>query len=416
MTTKCWTVLTALVLLMTTACSGAVETTDDEAQAGQSDEAGQDVSGGGDQDGGDGQSGPVEAGSADGAEPSNGTEGDDGTEGETTDAPAGPSTTDPVAIAPGTVVRLMVDRSFSASDGIFDAFTLETGIEVDLVRAGDRTALASRTVTAAEGGEADVVFGVDNISIHELVANGSISPYRSSAVDGVAIAGFGQTGDQATPVAFDDVCVMTRAGAVEPPPATLEELASDHAGALAIPDPATSVLGSAFLLATVAAYGDQGWEDYWQRLSDGGTTIASTPGTTAGGPDGAGAGLVVASTMSPIIDVLFAGTSESVESSGGVSGDVVGGSCFRRFELAVVVAGTDRQAAAEALVDYLVAPGFQSDLPLTRFVQPVLADVGLPEGLADLVADIDDPQTLDQDSIAQGIGRWRARSTEILAG
>ena len=39
-------------------------------------------------------------------------------------------------------------------------------------------------------------------------------------------------------------------------------------------NPETSSPGFAFLLATIATYGD-GWEDYWQLLAEGGVTVES---------------------------------------------------------------------------------------------------------------------------------------------
>ena len=50
-------------------------------------------------------------------------------------------------------------------------------------------------------------------------------------------------------------------------PATLDDLVKPaYKGLLVVEDPATSSPGLAFMLATVARYGESGWRDYWSKL------------------------------------------------------------------------------------------------------------------------------------------------------
>ena len=50
-------------------------------------------------------------------------------------------------------------------------------------------------------------------------------------------------------------------------PKTLDDLTKPaYKGLLVVENPATSSPGLAFLLATVAKYGDDGWRDYWEKL------------------------------------------------------------------------------------------------------------------------------------------------------
>ena len=77
---------------------------------------------------------------------------------------------------------------------------------------------------------------------------------------------------EVTPVDFGDVCVnYDRTWFAEhglEPPADLGDLADPgYRDLLVVQNPATSSPGLAFLAATVAEYGDDGWQEYWERAA-----------------------------------------------------------------------------------------------------------------------------------------------------
>jgi thiamine transport system substrate-binding protein len=376
-----------------------------------------------DGDGADPLAGSQTSVGADGSDSVAGSVGDqDGGVDEPTDqgtAPGGdPSFDDdgPVAIEAGTGLRLLVDRSFSARDGVFDEFTLETGVEVEVVRAGTGDDVVEQLLDG-DGPAADVVFGLDNLSLHRVAEAGVLAPYRSARSDDVAPdVSLGGT-DLITPVAFDDLCVTATTDRTAAAPTTLEALADPiHASDLAVPDPASTVEGLAFLTAVIDAYGEDGWEDYWQRLVDGGATLVNDGEQPTGEQT---ANLVVASTMSPLIDALFAGTGggpDDGDRSRSLSNDIVANGCFRRVEGAAVLAGTDHEAAARSLVDFFLSSSFQRDLPLNRFVQPASAEAEaeLATELTALIAAVDQPRVVDPVEVGPEVDRLRDRAAEIL--
>ena len=91
----------------------------------------------------------------------------------------------PEAILPGTTLRLITHDSFSVSDGLFDNFTLETGIDVDVVKAGDAGELVSRAILTAGQPEADVMYGVDNTFLQRALDAEIFIPYTSPALSRV---------------------------------------------------------------------------------------------------------------------------------------------------------------------------------------------------------------------------------------
>ena len=78
-----------------------------------------------------------------------------------------------------------------------------------------------------------------------------------------------------------------------------------------VENPATSSPGLAFMLATIAQFGEDGWQDYWKQLEANGVEVASSWDeayyTDFSGGSGKGPKpLVVSYASSPPAEVIFA--------------------------------------------------------------------------------------------------------------
>ena len=135
-------------------------------------------------------------------------------------------------------------------------------------------------------------------------------------------------------------------------------------------NPETSSPGFAFLLATIAKYGEDGWEDYWQRPA----------GQRRRGHERLGGGLqraVFGRRQGDALDRHLLrlepggrGRSTPTRRSTEPPTGVVADACFRQIEFAGVLRGTEHPEAAAQLVDFLLSPTFQEDIPLNMFVEP----------------------------------------------
>src|SRR3972149_3774229 len=97
------------------------------------------------------------------------------------------------------------------------------------------------------------------------------SPLADTPAPGLRLDGR----ERVTPIDYGDVCLnydREAFGDAAPAPATLEDLAKpEYRSQLVVEDPATSSPGLAFMLATVARFGESGdytWLDYWAGLRD----------------------------------------------------------------------------------------------------------------------------------------------------
>ncbi len=282
-----------------------------------------------------------------------------------------------------------------------DAFAADTGIAVDVVTAGDTGTMVSKAVLTAGNPEGDVMWGVDNTLL-------------SAAQDGEIFEG------DPTQVDFGDVCVNYDIdwfvdNGIEPP-STLDDLTRpEYANLLVVQDPSTSSPGLAFLLATVAKYGDDGWQQYWTDLTANGVTVVDSWETAyyeqfsgAGGSAGTKP-LVVSYASSPPAEVVFADPPVDTAPTG-----VANATCFRQLEYAGVLRGTDHPDAAAQLVQFLASEPFQKELPLTLFVYPVDPNVVLPEVFTKFAAVPTDPFTMESDRIDANRRQWQEQWAEIV--
>lgn len=301
-----------------------------------------------------------------------------------------------------------------------DEFTEETGIEVEILIAGDTGTMLSKAELTAGNPEGDVMWGVDNTFLSRALDAEVFVPYTADGVDALPsdLTALVPNGE-ATPVDFGDVCVnydiaaLAEAG-VEPPSSLADLTDPAYAGMFVVEDPATSSPGLAFLLATVVEFGEDGWEQYWRDLRandvlvvDGWSQAYYEEFTFAGGSRP----IVVSYGSSPPFEVLFA--SEPLDEAPTA---VVESTCFRQVEFAGILRGTDVEDEARQLVDFLISERFQREVAMNLFVFPANPDVELAPEFTAYAAIPDDPLTMDPATIEANRADWIDRWTTIVTG
>ena len=283
-------------------------------------------------------------------------------------------------------LRLVAYDSFLLSDATLQQFTADTGIKVETVIGGDAGEVVNRAVLTKGKPEGDVLWGVDNTLLSRAVDEGIFVPYESPELASVDPAFTALVpGHEATPVDYGDVCVNYDKAWFEDegiePPTTLESLTDPrYKDLLVVENPATSSPGLAFLLATIARFGSDGWEGYWEDLRANGVEVVNgwteAYSTEFSGSSGKGPKpLVVSYASSPPAEIVFATDPKPTEPPTGVVTD----GCFRQVEFAGILEGTEHEEEARQLVDYMLSDTWQADIPLNMFVYPVRQGVALPE-------------------------------------
>ena len=290
-----------------------------------------------------------------------------------------------------TEITLIAYDSFTPQEGIFDAFTAETGATVKIVTAGDTGTMVSKAILTAGNPEGDVMWGVDNTFLSRAVNADVFDSYE--------------------PVDEGDICVnydkqwfADRSLAV---PTTFEDLARpEYKGLLTVQDPVNSSPGLGFLLGTIAHFGVDNWANYWSQLKANDVNIAADWSSAYyeafSGSSGKGQyPLVVSYGSSPPAEVVFAETPITEPTTG-----VIDATCFRQTEYVGVLRGTKKQDLAEKLVQFLLGKEFQESMPLTLFVYPVNTEAVLPEVFEKFAVRPETPLTVSSDDIENNRDEW----------
>jgi len=314
-------------------------------------------------------------------------------------------------------LRLLTHDSFDVSTSVLEAFTAETGIDVEVIPLGDAGSALNRVILTADDPEGDVLFGVDSTFLTRALAADLFLPYRAAGLEAVDPSLL-PPDERVTPIDFGDVCVnydiaWFEASGLEVPSDLIALADPVYAGLLAVQNPATSSPGLAFLLATIERLGEDASFVFWERLrandvlvTDGWSEAYYGAFTHASDGDRP---LVVSYASSPPAEVLFATEPTDTAPTG-----VILDTCYRQVEYAGILASTDRPDDARRFIDFLLSPEFQADVPLTMFVFPARTDVPLPEVFTAHAVLPEQPLVMDPARIDAGREAWIGRFTATV--
>lgn len=307
-------------------------------------------------------------------------------------------------------VTLLTHDSFDVSTEVLETFTAETGIEVAVIPSGDAGTALNQAILTQDAPQGDVLFGVDTTFLTRALDAELFLPYDSPLLEDIDEDYLLDPERRALPVTVGDVCLnydvawFEEAGLAVPD--DLADLTDPaYAGLLAVQNPATSSPGLSFLLATIDRFGEDGYLGFWEALV--GNDVVVTDGWSEAYYDefsATGVGdrpLVVSYASSPPAEVYFADPQPEAAPTG-----VIEASCFRQQEFVGILAGTEHETEARALVDLLLSVPFQEDVPLRMFVFPVNEEAELPEVFAEHAVLPDDPLQLDPATIGSQREAW----------
>lgn len=321
--------------------------------------------------------------------------------------------------APKEVV-LVTHDSFVISDEVKRAFEEESGLTLRILKGGDAGEVVTRALLSAGNPEGDVLFGIDNNLLARALEEDLFVPYESPELENVDERFLLDPEHRVTPIDHGEVCLnidkawFARRGIA--PPSSIDDLTDPrYRDLLVVENPATSTPGLAFLLATIARYGEGAWQGYWMRLRENGVLVVdgweeayTVHFSGASGSKGKRP-IVVSYASSPPAEVIFR-TPRPKEAPTAVVED----SCFRQIELAGILRGARNEEGGRVLIDFMLSERFQEDIPLTMFVFPVNRNAELPPEFVEHAVVPESPLELDPEVIEANRETWIREWTRIV--
>ena len=321
------------------------------------------------------------------------------------------------------ILTVMTHDSFAVSADLISSFEEANQVRINFVKAGDTGAALNRLILTSQSAqaEADVFYGLDNTFLSRALKADLFEPYQAPALKDIPQEFQLDPSQRVLPVDYGDVCLNYDKAWFDqkglPLPATLEDLTDpQYKGLLVVENPATSSPGLAFMLASIAHFGEADWLTWWQGLKDNQVVIAPDwetayytqfSGSSGRGPQP----LVVSYASSPAAELYYAESKLSEAPTGSITAE---GTCWRQVEFVGILKGTPQRRLAEKFIDFLLSQPFQEDMPLQMFVYPVLPGVSLPSVYSLASQQAAQPASLPPEQIAEKREAWVNAWTELM--
>jgi thiamine transport system substrate-binding protein len=327
--------------------------------------------------------------------------------------PTSPTSQEPAELT------VMTHDSFAVSEEVILAFEAENNVRVRFLSAGDTGTALNKAILSKDNPLADVFYGVDNTFLSRALSEGIFEVYESPILGDIPDEFKLDSQEAALPVDYGDVCLNYDIGYFTQndliPPQTLQDLtAPEYRSMLVVQNPATSSPGLAFLLATISAFGEEGYLDYWQALVENDVLVVndwSTAYNTEFSRYGGTRPIVVSYSSSPPFEIIYADQPVDTLSTAAITSD---GSCFRQIEFVGILKGTKNRELAEKWIDFMLSPTFQEDMPLQMFVFPVNPQANLNEIFQQYLVNPVNPARLNPEEIAVNREEWIRDWTETV--
>jgi thiamine transport system substrate-binding protein len=248
-------------------------------------------------------------------------------------------------------------------------FKAETGITVKQVKAGDVGAMVNKLILTKGAPIGDMFYGIDSTFLQLAIDNGIYT-----ATDGYIGDG------EPTAIDYADVCInydreWFSRNETAPPNSIADLTKPGFKGLTVLTNPITSSPGLSFLAATVATFGESGWQQYWTALKANDVKIVSgwedAYFTDFSGSSGKGEYPIVLSySSSPAFEIRENGESQTAS---------LLDACFRQVEYAGALTKGKNEVGATKFIKFMLSDKFQTALPESNYVYPVLDGVKLPE-------------------------------------
>ena len=331
--------------------------------------------------------------------------------------PDQPDTSTGSGATPDEVV-LVTHDSFNLPGPLRRQFEEESGYDLEVRASGDAGALTTKLAVTSDNPTGDVAFGVDNTFASRALGAGvfdSLDVDLPPGADDYVLPG--DDGERLAPVDNGNVCVNVDTTWFRQhdlaPPQTLDDLTDPvYEGLFVTPSALTSSPGLAFLLTTIAAYGED-WKGYWEDLLANDTLVVdgwedAYFGDFTQGSEHGTRPIVLSYDSSPAFTVPK-GSDESTTRA-------LLDTCYRQVEYAGVLAGAENPGGGRELVEFLLSEDVQAALPDAMFVYPVRDGVALPDAWARHAEQPADPYALDPAQVASERDDWLAEWRDLATG
>jgi len=225
---------------------------------------------------------------------------------------------------------------------VIPKFEKKYGVKVEVISVGDAGQVLSRAILEKGRPKADIVLGIDNNLLSKALESDILVPYRSPNLKRVPVKLIFDKSYHVTPFDHGFFAIVYDSNAITDPPKR-----------------------------TIAVYGNR-YLDYWKRLMPNILTITEGWDSAYGLFTNGEAPMVLSYTTSPAYHVEYENTTRyraAIFTDGN----------YLQIEGMGILKGTKHLDLAGKFIDFTLTDDFQSEIPLTNWMFPVVPSVKLPK-------------------------------------
>lgn len=317
----------------------------------------------------------------------------------------------------GDAARRLVVYAYSSfpAEQIAERFEELYDAELVFVAPGGSGDALSRLITELEtgGSEADVFLGLADTSMSRALAYDVFEPFDPNLIPNLADIPSELLVDKSNrllPFDYGYISLVYHPERLAPLPVpeSLEALTRPEYQGKIITMDASSSTGQAFLMWTIAVYGEEGYLDYWRRLLPNLLTITNSWSTGYQMFENGEAPIIVSYATDRVVAAVYGG--EPVHEI-----LLPEGQAYRQIELMGIVKGTDQRELAHAFLDLVLSPEIQSLLPTANLMFPVNPKAELPEVFSENVVMPTNPVMLDPQLVGERLETWLRDWSRVIS-
>ncbi len=281
------------------------------------------------------------------------------------------------------------------------------GEDVVFMSFGDAGAVLSRLILEGDKTEADIILGLDQNLLLKAEEANLLLPYKPLNWKKIKEE-FIPEDFHATPFDFGAIAVVYNSKTLKKPPTSFEDLLNpEYKRKLVVEDPRTSSTGLAFLLWTIAVYGDD-FTEYWRKLRNNILTV--TPGWDE----------AFEMLESGEADMMVSYATDEAYSyhyyrSTKFKPVIMKEGAYVQVEYVGIVKYTDDLELAKRFVEFMLSDFVQKEIPLNQWMFPI-TDVKLPEIFVEHTPKIEKVLSLNPESVQKNLDRWLKEWTKVMTG
>ena len=317
-------------------------------------------------------------------------------------------------------ISVLTHNSFNVPKELVADFEKRTGHTLEFVAGGDGLSIISQSVLNQNRPRYDLVYGLDNSFLGRVLNRFDLfEPTRPRGAENLRPELILDPQGRLWPVDFGDVTFNCDLKYLRennlPVPRNLRELTDPvWKDRVVVSNPQTSSPGMAFLLLTVAVFGDDGFLDYWKALAANGLMIA--PSWESAYYDhfsatGGARPVVLSYATSPAAEMIYSSVKPETP---GTAALLDKGQALRQVEFVGLLKNAPHREAALAALDWFLSPEFQREVPMSMFVYPTRRDVALPEIFERFAPPAVEPVVMDTNQVNEKADLWLRRWREAM--